>query len=132
MKPHLARVCYNADSVEKDIKNNELISKLNKQKYKLKLELVATLFLEKVFDLFSKKKEDSFIKKYRQNWKEQLKYIELYNRIVSAYRSDNILEIENILRSVDIKNLLDNLKKILWKRYVDHFKLYILSNIDGE
>lgn len=132
MKPYLARVCHNADSVEKDIKNNELISKLNKQKYKLKLELVATLFLEKVFDLFSKKKEDSFIKKYRQNWKEQLKYIELYNRIVSAYRSDNILEIENILRSVDIKNLLDNLKKILWKRYVDHFKLYILSNIDGE
>ncbi len=131
MKPYLARVCHNADSVEKDIKNNELISKLNKQKYKLKLELVATLFLEKVFDLFSKK-EDSFIKKYRQNWKEQLKYIELYNRIVSAYRSDNILEIENILRSVDIKNLLDNLKKILWKRYVDHFKLYILSNIDGE
>ena len=131
MKPHLARVCYNADSVEKDIKNNELISKLNKQKYKLKLELVATLFLEKVFDLFSKK-EDSFIKRYRQNWKEQLKYIELYNRIVSAYRSDNILEIENILRSVDIKNLLDNLKKILWKRYVDHFKLYILPNIDEE
>ena len=131
MKPYLARVCHNADSVEKDIKNNELISKLNKQKYKLKLELVATLFLEKVFDLFSKK-EDSFIKRYRQNWKEQLKYIELYNRIVSAYRSDNILEIENILRSVDIKNLLDNLKKILWKRYVDHFKLYILPNIDEE